>query len=105
MSRGTNFKRFNSQSRELVQLQGNIQSAFSQVLLIPILNGVLLENLEIVAGDNTITHKLGRRIRGYLVTRKNSASDIYDKISTDTALDQSFTLNSSADCIISLWVF
>jgi hypothetical protein len=105
MSQGSKFRRFHSPNRELVQLQSNIEAALSQFLVIPIMNGVLLENIELAVGDNSITHKLGRTVKGYIVTRVSAACDIYDKISTDTKLDQQFTLNSSSACTISIWVF
>lgn len=105
MGKGTTFRRIHSDNREIVQVQKNIQDALSQILVLPILNGTLLENLVLSAGDNTITHKLGRKVKGYIVVRKSAVSNIYDKISTDTKLDQQFTLNASVACTISLWVF
>jgi hypothetical protein len=105
MAKGTGFRQFKSDEREIVQLQQNIESALTQLQTAPMLDGILLEALELTSGDNTITHKLGRKVRGYIVTRKSAAVDLYDKISTDTNLSKDFTLNSSGVATISLWVF
>jgi hypothetical protein len=103
--RGTGFKKFNSENREIVLLQANVESAFSQNIVSGLNNGILLENVELESGDNSVNHKLGRKIKGALVVAGGDGATIYNKILTDTELETKFTVNASADCTVNLWVF
>ncbi len=103
MAKGTGFRKFNSDDREITLLQDNVDSAFSQLQLSGISNGVLQVAVALVSGANTIVHKLGRRPRGYLAV-SNSGGVLTDNIAAE-GNDQNFTLTSSANCTVSLWIF
>ncbi len=105
MAKGTGFKKFNSADRELTLVQENIDSALSQLQLNSISNGLLLSGVALVVGDNVVTHKLGRKCRGYLVVSVSGATALYDNLGSGSDVEQNFILNSSAACTASLWVF
>lgn len=69
----------------------------------PVINGVMLSDLNLVSGDNVINHRLQRNLQGYLVIAQNAAAQFYQKTSTMPEL--TLVLNSSATVKVSLYVF
>ena len=86
---------------DLNKAQDNINNTFAPLLKLPLLDGRLIQNVPLVIGNNRIEHKLGRQPLGWLIVDQTTASIIY-RASWDKV---SLTLNSSAVCTISLWVF
>lgn len=64
--------------------------------------GILLPNITLVIGNNVINHRLGRKQLGWYIVDVNAASSIYRSADLN---DLTLTLNSSADCIVSIWAF
>jgi myo-inositol-hexaphosphate 3-phosphohydrolase len=105
VARGTNFKKFNSENREITLLQANVEAALTALISTGLLNGALLTDIELSSGANTVEHKLGRKIQGRLIVAQSAAADLSDNISSSDNLEQNFVLTSSAACTVSLWVF
>lgn len=92
--------------RQLNNLQTLWASQLNKLLDNPLLQGIILENVVLASGDNTINHKLGRTLQGYIVTRyKNAAAAVYDKQSTNKMPELTLVLNSSAATTVNLYVF
>lgn len=72
-----------------------------------ILDGVLIEDQALVTGanGNSITHKLGRAYKGYIVVRRSDYTLSHgDQPSlTDTSLF--INIRASVACTVTLWVF
>ena len=56
--------------RNVNQLQSNIKQALQPLLINPLLVGITLSNVSLASGANTIIHKLGRTMQGWMVTRR-----------------------------------
>lgn len=95
------------------RFQDNVARIFQALLPIPILNGQLLEDVILIAGNvNRVSHGLDRPYRGWIVVKKRPKS-----VSPSTALyfwdtdapatDKATILQiwTSDDATISLWVF
>lgn len=95
------FKKFNSESREATLIQQNVEQALRRLFKGSILDNAILEGVKLDTGENTVEHRLLRKIRGYIVIRVNAASDIYE-IKSD---DKTITLSASAPCTVSLLIF
>ena len=67
----------------------------------PLNSGSLLEPVKVTAGSNSISHKLGTSLRGYLIVGQDAASNFYQE-SSDTKI---LKLNSSATCTVIIFVF
>ncbi len=67
----------------------------------PLNNGSLLTAIDLVAGSNDVSHKLGRKLQGWIVVNKSAASDLYSDSSDKTILK----LTASAACKVTLFVF
>lgn len=97
---------FQSQSKELLLLQTNWSSQLNPLLDKPLSSSLVLASVTLSTGDNVINHKLGRKLRGWIVTRMiGSFVQLYDKQSTNTISDKTLVLNSSATGLIDLIVF
>jgi len=70
-----------------------------------ILNGVLLKNIELANGITEVPHKLGREPIGWLIVGKDATADIWDSQATNARKRITLLLNSSADVVVSLWIF
>lgn len=64
----SNFKKINDPKIASLQgVQDNVREALQPFIINPLLDGVLLENLVLNAGENLIEHKLGRAYRGFIL--------------------------------------
>ena len=85
----------------LSRMEQNVQEWANQVSGIPILDGVLLTDLDVSTTATWFAHGLGRQPRGWMVVDKNADARIWrtDWNSTRIQLDASSAAN------ISIWVF
>lgn len=91
--------------KDLSLMQTKWASVINPILSAPIVNGLLLNSVSLVSGDNTINHKLGRKLQGWIVVGKTANANIFDKQATNTMPELTLVLNSSATTTVNLWVF
>jgi hypothetical protein len=96
-------KKLRTPDATLNRIQDNIGDVL-KALQNPILDGVRV-TANLVTGDNSIPHKLGRKYQGYLVTGQTAAALIYAQAGASANSDKFLTLNASAPCSVVLWVF
>lgn len=92
-------------TREFVELGTRLVRTLGRLLKIPLLDGVLIENLSATASvESAIGHGLGRKYRGFIVVR-NSAGAVFNELfsSTDTATFLRITPDKNVS--FALWVF
>ena len=93
---------------DVEQVQNNLENTFRSFQNCPILDGHLLEDVKLVNGDNSIAHKLNRKLKGWFITRhRETASNIVDRQKTNNTTDRTLLLNSSVATTIyvDIWVF
>jgi hypothetical protein len=88
---------------KLDQMQKNIINPINDLFKIPFLDGVLLQDVTIKSGANTINHKLNRNYLGFIVTKQNADTNFW--ITDDSDKNLFLKLNASSDCLIDVWVF
>ena len=84
------------------------EAVFRELRQNPLLNGTLLENISLANGDNFIPHKLGRTLKGWIITRhRETPSSIIDRQTGNPQPDLTLCLNSSVAAVITvdIWVF
>ena len=86
---------------EMNRMQDYVQDALSPITASPILNGVLLKDVDLSASATAIGHKLGRIPQGWIVVDKNANEDIWSTDKTRSLL----TLVASGDVTVTIWVF
>jgi hypothetical protein len=101
----TKFFKFNTSSEELNRVQDNLVRTLAPIFTNPILNYTLLSEVQLVVGTNTINHKLGRPLIGWIVTRKRSAAEIYDTQDSNLSPQNSLLLMSDAIVTVDLYCF
>jgi hypothetical protein len=104
-----NFKKIHASdqdqlARVLNTVQSNIQEALVDLQNSQITSGVLLQSVAIVAGNNVIRHKLGRKAFGYLIVSASAVSSLSDDLITAGNAEY-FTISSSAPFTANIWVF
>lgn len=100
----TPYVRTDQDSKASQRAQDSAESSLKSILSKEIIDGVLIEDVILVAGqDNLVAHKLGRTPRGYLVVRCSSQASVWD--SEPVYPDKFLELQSSANIIVSLWIF
>ena len=109
MPQNTTLSRFSRKvtyDPETESIQDMIENSFRSVENCPLVDGVLLENIDLAEGDNTIDHKLGRVLRGWVITRQRLLSSIYDKQDENASKDKTLVLNSSTaqTVTVDVWV-
>ena len=86
--------------------QDHIESVINPVLNSAIIDGVILEDIDLVSGSFTdIEHKLGRKPRGYLVIRKSAAETVYEDAGDYDNRKLFMKLRASGSVTVNLWVF
>jgi len=100
------FKKTNFQENEPAKLQSNLEIFFKPLLNSEIIDGILLKDVILTTGSvNKVEHKLGRKLLGWMVIGKNANATVWDSQATNTTLDSTIDLNSSANVTVNLWVF
>ena len=89
---------------ELNQVQQNMQLWAQPFTSCSILNGILLQGIELLAGqDNVVEHKLNRTIVGWFVSRPKANATVWEVVGALPA--KNLTLQTSADTTVDLWIF
>lgn len=100
------FKKTSFTDDNLQRLQNNVETFSAPIVNSQIIDGVLIENVELATGStNIIDHKLGRKPLGYFVVKKNANANIWDSQSTNDRPSLTLELLTSATVTVNLWIF
>lgn len=80
-------------------------STLNPVLANPVISGNILTDVKLIAGSNTINHKLGQKLQGYIVVMNSAPATFYDLQATNQHPELTLVLNSSQATTVSLYVF
>ncbi len=90
----------------LPQMQTTWAQAIDPVLVNPIVNGLILKKIQLIAGTNAVNHLLGRPLQGWYVTRMRGVSaNLYDIQDSNQTPQLTLALFSSDAVTIDLAVF
>lgn len=103
---GRELPNFQNNDRDFQLLQSSWSSILNPVITNVINSGVLLSGVVLSIGNNTINHKLGRKLTGWYVVRmRNNHANIYDLQDSNNLSDKTLILNSDAAVSVDLVVF
>ena len=95
---------FQTANKDLSMMETRWAAELNPLLALPINKGLLLTNIKLSTGDNTINTTLGRKYRGYIITGMRDAFvQIYEIPNNNP--DLHLVLNSSGSATVDLWVF
>lgn len=99
-------KKIKSGIRELDQLQDVLDKFMESVRNVTILDGAALQGLEL-DGSNVlrVEHGLGRPPRGYIITKRDNGTVVYDEQASNSRPDLFLDLNASSSVNVDIWVF
>jgi len=90
------------QKLPLELMQTKWASEINPVLKFPPINGVLLKNIALSIGDNSINHLLQRVQQGWVLTDQDASANIYRGKAFNSL---TLTLTSDAVVNISIWCY
>jgi hypothetical protein len=103
------FVRNTSDDERIESVQNSLENSFRSIESCPLLDGHLLEGIELPNGITDIDHKLGRALKGWFLTRTRNLAggDICDKQSLHNIEDRILRLSSTyaATITVDIWVF
>ncbi len=107
-------RRLRSSDDSIRQLQDAADAVFKVITAKQILDGNFIEDVVVTGGTPlVIDHKLGRKLRGWILCRKNENLDVWDS-QTENPTPQATLILNTLDSgnpllpnivTISLWVF
>lgn len=97
------FKKVSGADDEVAKLQERLQEFFVPLVNNPMLDGVLLKNVQLTTTATDVPHNLRREPIGWTIVRQNANATIWEQT---TNLPTAFLkLQSSAAVTVSIWVF
>lgn len=93
---------YKDDNKNFMLMQTRWQSEIDPVLKNPLTNGIFLRDINLISGNTTINHLLGRKIQGWVLSDINGAATIYR---SQPFNDLTLTLTSSAAVKVNLYVF
>ncbi len=95
------YRKLNVEDADLNKVQENIEYALGPVLASAIIDGVQIQSIELTTTPQPISHKLGRRPRGWVIVDQDADARVWS-----TARDKNvLILQASSPCTISVWVY
>ena len=100
------FKKILTQNQELNRIQDETARELDRLQFLQFFaNGKLLENVAIGASNTEITHGLNQAVRGWFIVRQDTDARVWEPSAQTPAPRQSFSLQASSPCVISIIVF
>ena len=99
------YTKLNTQDELQNRIQDNTKKAVASVSSNPIVQGSILSGVSLKSGDNTVDHKLGKKLTGWFIVSIRGAATIYDKQDSNAQPSQTLVLNSSTAVSVDIFVF
>lgn len=99
------FRRTQTLDKDVRLLQDSVDATLRTLTSLSILNGKLVQGLDLSSGDNVVDHGLDRSPQGYFIVRSDAHITIYDKQEIDEFPNRQITLNASAAARVDIWIY
>lgn len=99
------FTTIRSDDEALMSVQDSVRDSINQLVKVPILDGVLLEDLVVSTTITPFPHRLNRAYRGFFITKSNADVRIWDASTSLTDRTKFIDLDASGSATISIWIF
>lgn len=98
------FTQTKTQNPEISNLQGVLSRVFQGILGVRIIDGRLIEDVQVTFAGTRINHKLGRKIKGWQLVDKDADESVW-RINSSTRPESEITLQATGTTNVTLWVF
>jgi hypothetical protein len=95
---------FNANHDKINRLMDNLNYCLNPIVASEIIDGVLVKEVSLNTGTNSVAHQLGRKPNGWIIVRKNNFGDVYEN-SVNNTPNQNIILVSSANLKCDFWFF
>jgi len=92
-------------SRQVNQFQQALKQALQPLTSQPQSEGIILTQVALVAGTNTIPTMINRKLQGWSLVRVRAASTVYDTQDSNPNPFQTLVLVASAPVVVDIFVF
>lgn len=99
------FKKINTSLRELDKVQSNISDYVQPLTNNPMLDGLILTEVDVSTSSTIVNHGLGRDIRGWFIVNKDSNINVWAVSSEQSFPGTQLVLTASGTGIVSIYVF
>jgi len=100
------FEKVSISNPEIQNLQYRLEETLRPVTDSSIIDGRVISDIDLASGTSTkIAHKLGRKLRGWIVVGRSAAQHVYDENSGETDLDTFLHLTAGGTVTVSIWIF
>lgn len=96
---------FKSAVPEMSLMQTSWSSSINPIIDLPISAGLILPSITLASGDNSVNHKLGRKLQGWFIVRQRASATVYDKQDSNQHPELTLTLTASGAVVVDLFVF
>lgn len=86
-------------------MQNQWATAIEPVLNNPVIQGLILPNIALTTGSNSVNHRLARKLVGWYIVRQRGPASIYDTQDANQMPQLTLSLTSSADVVVDIAVF
>jgi hypothetical protein len=100
----SNISKIQTDNRVLNQIQDNVQRALQPLVTSPLSDGLILENVSLAVGSNSVTHPLGRAVKGWTTMRVRAAATFYDTQDSNPTPDKTLQITASAAATVDLFL-
>ena len=99
------YLRYRTDNADLEQVQDAVQKKFGELDEISVLNGKLIEDLNLSTATLDIPHKLGRKYRGYFIADLTADVRVYRDTASTKDPSVILPLKASGTATAKVWVF
>lgn len=100
------FERVSISNPEIQNFQYRLEETLRPITDSSIIDGRIILDVDLASGTSTkIAHKLGRKLKGWIVVGKDAAQHVYDENSGESDLDTFLHLTAGGTVTVSIWVF
>ncbi len=96
---------FKDPNETFMLLQTKWASILNPLLGLPLNSSNLIQGQVLAIGTNQVNHKLGRKLKGWIVTRKTAGASLYDAQNSNQTPSTTLALVSDAIVTVDLIVF
>lgn len=96
---------FQTEDQSLSLMQTKWAAEINPLLNLPLSSSLVLSNIVLTSGKNTINHTLGRKLVGWFICRQRGAASVYDLQDLNQLPDKTLVLMASSGVSVDLTVF
>lgn len=90
---------------DLGRAQQQLRLTLDPITAVPLLDGVLVEDVALTTSTKSVKHGLGRAPTGWLLVRKTANANVWDAQDSNAHPELTLDLVASGSVTVSLWVF